>query len=192
MGREFELKFAADEAVQAAIAARFDGFETITMQTTYYDTPDGRLSARHVTLRRRIENGRSVCALKTPSGSLCRGEWEIECDRIEDAVPILCKLSDWELLPILERSGVIPICGARFTRRACTLSLGECTVEIALDQGILTGGHRELPLCEVEVELKSGSETAAMDFANELAQTYGLTQEYKSKFRRALALAKGE
>ena len=113
----------------------------------------------------------------------------MECDSIEKAAPELCKLSGWEL----ELSGgIVSVCGARFTRRFCTVTLSQCTVEIALDSGVLLGGGKEISLCEVEVELKSGSEEAAVVFAKTLAQKFGLTVEHKSKFRRALALAKGE
>ena len=191
MGREFELKYAATEAAQGKIAAAFGHFKTFSMQTTYYDTPDGALSARHITLRRRLENGVSVCTLKTPTGGLGRGEWELKCDAIEAALPELCKLSNWELAPLLA-GGLVSVCGARFERKAFTVVMPQCTVEIALDSGILYGGGRELPLCEVEVELKSGSEDAAVAFATGLCQNYGLAPEYKSKFRRALALARGE
>lgn len=191
MGREFELKYAAQPAVLGAIEASFEHFATIDMQTTYYDTLDGALAARRITLRKRMENGRAVCTLKTPTGTLSRGEWDTECDTIEEAVPVLCKLSDWDLLTALE-GGVVATCGARFTRKACTVTLPQCTVEIALDLGVLVGNGHEMPLCEVEIELKSGSEEAATAFAESLAGQYGLTQEYKSKFRRALTLAKGE
>ena len=191
MGREFELKYAATEAAQEKIAAAFGSFETFSMGTTYYDTPTGALSAQHITLRRRLENGISVCTLKTPTGGIGRGEWEMECDAIETALPELCKLSGWELAPLLT-DGVVEVCGAQFTRRAFAVELGTCTLEIALDKGILTGGGKELPLCEVEVELKSGSEEAAVAFATVLAQKYDLTPEHNSKFRRASLLAKGE
>ena len=63
---------------------------------------------------------------------------------------------------------------------------------LALDEGCLTGGGREMPLLEVEVEVKSGSEEAATTFARQLAEEYGLTVERKSKYRRALGLARGE
>ena len=45
---------------------------------------------------------------------------------------------------------------------------------------------------QVEVELKSGCEEAAEAYARDLAERYGLVPEESSKFRRALALAKGE
>jgi len=189
MGREFELKYAAEPAAQEAIAEKFGDFETIVMETTYYDTPDGDLSARHITLRRRTENGRSVCTLKTPADGLGRGEWEMDCDDIAQAIPELCQLSGQSQLAALLAAGVTAVCGARFTRRAKIVVLPECTVEIALDRGALLGGGLEQPLCEVEVELKSGSETAAIAFATQLARAYGLTPERKSKFNRARTLA---
>ena len=46
--------------------------------------------------------------------------------------------------------------------------------------------------CEVEVELKSGEDVQAVAFANILAEKYGLIPEHKSKYRRALGLARGE
>ncbi len=158
------------------------------METTYYDTPGGALSARHVTLRRRWEGSTAVCTLKTPTAGLGRGEWELKCGRIEDAVPILCKLSGWTELETLTKDGLVAVCGARFTRRCQTVSLPGCTVEIALDEGVLLGGGRELPLCETEVELKSGEESAAVAFAQSLAREFGLVPEPHSKFRRASAL----
>lgn len=192
MGREFELKFRADPAQQALLREHFGEFDTIAMETTYYDAPDRALSDRHITLRRRMEGSRSVCTLKTPADNGGRGEWELEWDSIETAIPELCKLSGWTHLAVLTYDGVEEVCGAKFTRLAKTVTLPGCVVEIALDQGILTGGGREILLCEVEVELKEGSEDAVVAFARELAAEYGLQMEKKSKFRRALALARGE
>ena len=65
-------------------------------------------------------------------------------------------------------------------------------MELALDEGFLLGGGKEQPLCEVEVELKAGSEDAAADFAMTLAQEYGLRPETRSKIARAMALAATE
>ena len=72
MGIEFELKYRATPAQQAALLERFGGQgRAISMETTYYDTPDRYLSARHITLRRRMENNVSVCTVKTPAGIYC-------------------------------------------------------------------------------------------------------------------------
>ncbi len=192
MGMEYELKFAAAPELLERIAAELGSFSSIRMETTYYDTHDRALSAQHVTLRRRLENQKSVCTVKTPAPGGARGEWETECDCIEAAIPVLCKLGCSLDLPALTKEGLIPICGARFTRRAKALTLPGCTVEIALDQGVLLGGGRQQPLCELEVELKEGSRKACCAWSQALAERYGLIPEAKSKFRRALALAEGE
>jgi triphosphatase len=190
MGREFELKFRATPEQQEAILSLYGDFSTITMETTYYDTPNGSLSARNITLRRRLENGNAVCTVKTQLDGVGRGEWETNHQRIEDAIPVLCKLGCTEDLIALTAPGLVRVCGARFTRQCKTLAVEGSTVELALDCGILLGGGRELPLCEVEVELKEGREDDALLFAQILAAKYGLQQETKSKFRRALDLAK--
>lgn len=193
MGTEFELKFRATPEILQAIAAGLSGGQQrFSMETTYYDNAAGQLSDRYWTLRRRFENGVSVCTLKTPAPDGGRGEFELECDSIEQAIPELCKLSGLPQLLTLTAEGVIPVCGAKFTRLATTVVLQDCTVEVALDQGVLFGGGKEIPLCEVEVELKSGSRSGAIAYAQTLALIYGLEREHGSKFRRALALAKGE
>ena len=193
MGIEYELKFRATKQQQAAIRQAFPGeTQTISMETTYYDTPTGQLSARWYTLRRRLENGVSVCTLKAPAGDLGRGEWEVSCNSIEGSLLELCKLSRKPELLVLTAEGLIPVCGARFTRIAQALTLGDTTAELALDEGVLMGGGKEIPLCEVEIELKSGSRETVLAFAKQLQQDYGLVAEHGSKFRRALALYKGE
>lgn len=192
MGVELELKYKADEAALQSINAAFpEPGVILQMETVYYDTPDGALSARHYTLRKRLENGVSVCTLKTPAKQ-GRNEWETECDNIQDAVPVLCKLGGPEELSSLTQAGLVPVCGAKFTRIAKTVQLPDVVVELALDRGVLTGGDKALPFYEVEAELKSGSEAALMVFAQALAQRFSLKPEPKSKFRRSLDLSKGE
>lgn len=193
MGVEYELKFRATAQQQMAIRAEIHGSEQeFDMETTYYDTQDGSLSARYYTLRRRMENGKAVCTLKTPNSGAGRGEWEILCTNIEDAINELCKLGAPEDLKILTAQGVRQVCGAKFHRIAKTVRLEEGVVELALDTGVLTGGAKEIPLCEVEVELKEGTVEMTRAFAMILAAKYGLIPEKRSKFRRALALAKEE
>ena len=193
MGIEFELKFRATTEKLAAIRRDVAGQEqTFSMETTYFDTPDRALSARFLTLRCRKENGQSVCTLKTPEGERGRGEYEVLSESVQAALPELCKLCGLQELESLTAGGVAPVCGARFTRIAKTLTQEDCTVELALDEGILFGNGREQPLCEVEVELKSGSREGAYAYAMALAMTYGLQREFTSKFRRALALTEGE
>ena len=189
MGREFELKYRATGDQLREIEAFYGQFHQIAMETTYYDAPDGVFSRLRWTLRRRMENGVSVCTLKSNLSDGSRGEWETECGDILSAVPRLIALGAPKELAEYTSQGVRPTCGARFTRKALTLAAGEGTVELALDSGVLLGGGKELPLAEVEVELKQGRDQDAVAFAQALAARFGLTPEPKSKLRRALELA---
>lgn len=189
MGREFELKYRADAEKIAAIREKFGEFTSISMETTYYDTPDLKLGMHHWTLRRRLENGVSVCTFKKPLEDGSKGEWEVQCDSIMEGVLKLCQSGATYELMRATAGGVIQTCGARFTRLAKTLEVPGGAVELALDQGVLLGKNRELPFAEVEVELKAGSDAAAVAFAKELAAEFGLEPEPKSKFARAMALA---
>ena len=193
MGIEYELKFKADCQIQQAVLTRWPGKVTeYEMETTYYDTPSGALSDRRITLRRHLENGTSVCTVKTPVSGPGRGEWEVNCDGITEAVPKLISSGAPASALAPASEGLIPICGARFHRTAVLLTLPDCTLELALDRGVLLGGLDEEPLCEIEVELKEGSPADADRFAGDLAEDFGLEREHSSKFRRALALYRGE
>ncbi len=192
MGREFELKYRCSDSDFESLKADFSGFKTIEMETTYYDTFDAKLNFHHWTLRRRYENGVSVCTLKTPDPKGGRCEWEVEAGGIITGIPKLCQAgAPWELMAMTV-SGLQEICGAKFTRLALTLEVPGATVELALDRGKLFGNGRECGLQEVEVELKDGADSAAVAFGTQLAEKYHLVPENRSKYKRALMLARGE
>ena len=193
MAAEYEFKFQATEELLGKIRQDLQGKEqVIQMKTTYFDTPDGKISSLRYTFRMRAENGVTVYTLKTPMPGNVRGEWEVVADRMEDAVDSLCQKGAPTQLKELVSGGIIPVCGAEFIRIAKTVILPDCVVEVAMDKGVLTGGNREIPMCEVEVELKSGTRECTAAFARLLSQTYGLVPERKSKFSRAFALRRGE
>ena len=192
MGVEFELKYKATpevlEQLQQALPGEATHFE---MRTTYYDTADRQLSDRRWTLRQRMENDISVCTLKTPGADGARAEFEVQCDQILPAIPMLCKLSGEPALAVLAAKGLQALCGARFHRTAVTVQLEGAVAEVALDLGVLLGGNKERPLCEVEVEWKDGSAESVAAYGASLAEAYGLEPEPLSKFRRAALLAGG-
>ena len=191
MGREFELKYAATEETLDFLHRRYPHLEPIRMQTTYYDTKDGALGDLHWTLRLRMENDTAVCTLKTPGQGYGSNEWEIHCDSIDLAIPRLVEEGAPKELAELAKGGLIQRCGASFTRLAGPIHWQDSILELALDKGLLLGGGNEMPLAEVEVELKQGSEAAALDFAAGLASELGLKEEPRSKVARAISLTKG-
>lgn len=189
MGIEYERKYkATPQALDRLLASLGQTGRQIRMETTYYDTPDGDFSARHWTVRRRMENEKSVCTFKFPVAGLGRGEFEVECPCLEDALKELCKLSGKEELVALASAGLVPVCGARFTRTAVDMTVGTTRIELALDQGVLLGGGREIPLWEVEAELKAGDPKDVDQFGAYLQTAYGIEPETLSKFARARAL----
>ena len=189
MGREFELKYQATPETIAAIQAKFGEFTPISMETTYYDTEDLSLRQRRWTLRQRLENGKSVCTVKTPLPDGSRGEWETENADLAAGAEALCAMGAPKEILDYVNLGVTPFCGAKFTRLAKTIALSGGCVELALDEGVLLGGGQEKPFSEVEVELKSGGDDLAKAFAGALAKEFNLTEQPKSKLARAMALA---
>ena len=189
MGKEFELKYAATEADLDRLKARYPQLHPITMETTYYDNDAADFARLKWTFRRRMENGSSVCTLKIPGKGHGCGEFEVLCEDILEAVPLLLAQGAPAELESMVRDGVHPSCGARFTRLAGLLEIPGGKVELALDRGVLLGGGKELPFTEVEVELKAGSEEATTAFAETLASEFGLKPEPKSKVARARRVA---
>lgn len=189
MGREFELKYQASPEIIERIRAKSGEFTRISMETTYFDTEDLALRQWKWTLRHRLENGRAVCTVKTPLPDGSRGEWEVENIDLSAGVSQLCAMGAPKEILDYVNQGVAPFCGARFTRLAKPIELPGGSVELALDEGVLLGGGRELPFAEVEVELKSGVDSVAKEFANELAAEFDLQKQPKSKLARAMALA---
>lgn len=188
MGREYEIKYRAGAEALEAMAARYAPMERIHMETAYFDTPSGALQGLKWMLRIRKENGKSVCTLKTPLPDGSRGEWETDGDDLTEALAALLELGCPGELAALAREGLAEMCAARFTRLAKRLTVGGSTVELALDQGRLFAGERELPISEVEIELKTGREEDCAAFGSRLAAQFRLEPEPQSKARRAFSL----
>ena len=178
MGKETEYKLAVGDLqlLDCILCSRMvmeklcAPYAYIRMRTTYYDTEDGFLAQRRWMLRLRTEDARSVVTMKTPGEGHTRGEWEVESEYLDEALA--------------------PICGASFTRITAELRLSENTsCMICGDVGDLTGGGRTALLCELELELKQGSEEALSAFARALMDTYHLSEQPLSKLQRARALA---
>ena len=191
MGVEFELKYRADTDAQARLLQDFGPWQAITMATTYYDSPSGALAARKFTLRCRLENGYPICTFKTPMSETERGEFEVKGVTLPQALGTLAEESGAGYLTEIAHR-LTPVCGARFTRVAKGIDGEGFVAELALDRGVLLGGGKELPLCEIELECKTGSENDFLSYAASLAARYSLQPEKLSKFARAAALAKGE
>lgn len=202
MSAELEWKYAVPNPAVLAELPAWEGFAGLFdgpprqyhMQTVYLDAADRRLAAAHITLRRRLENRTSVVCCKAPipgevSAGKLRGEWELETDDVEAALPVLVRRGAPEAILDAAAAGLTPVCGADFLRTARTLRLPDgTTAELALDSGSLLGQIKALPFCEVELELKSGDPEACRALIEALAAARGLRQQPQSKYARAKRL----
>ena len=130
--------------------------------------------------------GTALCRPSPAADPHLRSEWETEAADLASALPRLAALG----APVPPADTPLQVlCRADFIRRAVLLRLDDgSTAELALDLGTLSGATRSLPLCELELELKSGEPAAARAFAEALAARFSLRPEPLSKFARASAL----
>lgn len=198
MATELELKLAVPSpAVLEQVLfdpelaqVRQGGYGLLDMATVYYDTADRSLAQKRWTLRLRQENDRLVATVKTPAEGpgKARNEWECDAPTIDAALPRLVQQGAPADLKNL--TGLVPVCAAQFTRREAELAFADGTVcTFCGDVGMLAGGEKQEPLCEVELELKAGDFETVEAFGEELCERFGLKEEPRSKFARAAALA---
>jgi len=138
-----------------------------------------------VSLRVRESKGRRVQTLKRGEG-LSREEHEAPIAG-DEPDPDLGPLKDF--LP--EGGRLDPAFNVRVTRRQRTLRYQEAEIELALDQGEVTGGAGQSPICEVELELKSGPPQALFALARELGKAAPLYLSFDGKAARGQALVAG-
>lgn len=76
-------------------------------------------------------------------------------------------------------------------RQRFELDLPNGVVEVALDRGTVRVGPHQAPLCELELELKTGSAAALFDLAAAWVRHGGLWLDTRSKSQRGVLLANG-
>ena len=193
-----ELKYALRGAAQVEeilqspqVACVLCGpLRVISMDSLYYDTADRALARERIALRRRRENQDTVFTVKTPQGGAgafsIRGEWEVQCPELADALPALeAQGVPHALIAALTAAPLIPVAHIAFVRKTAPLQLG---AELCLDVGAL--GKR--PFAELELELSGGTVEALLAFGDFCAQKFGLSPEPRSKLERALLAAAPE
>lgn len=171
---------------------------TRKLAATYFDTPALDLSLRHIALRVRREGRRWVQAVKG-GGSTASGvhqRLEIETT-LNDRHPDLSLLPRHPVTRILKSKKIaeslLPVLRTEITRSLRLLEPAPgVLVELAIDRGFIHSGRRREPVCEIELELKSGPVSALFDLAQQLAEVVPLALEHRSKAERGYALFRGK
>ena len=175
------------------------GSKDIAMHATYYDTVDGDVLALRGGLRRREENGLSVCSLKleveVSDGKATREEYEVACDDIRQALELLPEAgAPRDVCEMLAGKELKVNCETGFDRRAFSLAVGAqgaadaFEAELAFDEGVLRRDGREQEFREMELEHKDGSLDAFDAFALDIQDTAHLTPQPLSKLARAMSV----
>ncbi len=175
------------------------GSKDIAMHATYYDTVDGDVLALRGGLRRREENGLSVCSLKleveVSDGKATREEYEVACDDIRQALELLPEAgAPRDVCEMLAGKELKVNCETEFDRRAFSLAVGAqgaadaFEAELAFDEGVLRRDGREQDFREMELEHKDGSLDAFNAFALDIQDTAHLTPQPLSKLARAMSV----
>ena len=166
------------------------------LHTLYFDTAEFELSRQGVALRIRRAGRRWLQTLKTEgvrSGGLStREEYETPTQR---------GALDWSRFPEAAQARVSDDLRARlgvrfetrFQRTAWQIAgAGRARIEVALDVGEVRADDRFQPVCEIELELLSGSADALFTLAQAWALQLDLLPLDLSKAERGVRLARGE
>ena len=189
MDREIELKFLIPpDAAEAALGQLKGEGEVRQLDATYFDTPGHELRKAGFGLRVRDGEGGRKQTLKSASagGVFARGEWETA---IAGPEPDRAALARTPAAALLEGKALAPVFTARVERTARTVRVGGSVIEAALDQGELSADDKRAPVCELELELKSGEAHALFDLARDIARHVPLRLSLASKAERGYGLA---
>lgn len=164
------------------------------LQTRYFDTPDGQLLRAGVALRVRRAGRRWVQTIKG-GGAVSAGlhrRHEVET-AVPGPRPELARFPVEVIVGPLADPAVIArltvVFETRFDRLTRTvLTPGGAEVEVAFDRGAVSAAGRESPLCEVELELRSGPETELLSLARGIVRHGGWLDD-TSKAARGYRLA---
>jgi inorganic triphosphatase YgiF len=200
-GREIEIKFSAEPADLARVLASdhfssSPGVRDQRLRTVYFDTPAGDLARQGIALRlRKCGRRRPVLGLKArlsaADSPFSRAEIEVPAPGGVPDPALFDTATAAALDDIIRQQPLQPLFETVFKRRAVQVTWGQSRIELACDEGYIVAGERRLPLAEVELELKAGSESDLYDFAMKMAEAYSLKLDSVSKAEKGHFLATG-
>ncbi len=162
--------------------------------SVYFDTNKQKLRKSGVMLRVRHEGRHYTQTIKAigSNGAFERDEWEAE---IPDNEPDFDRANGTALEVLLTkklRRRLKPVFETRVRRTVYPLVNNGHAIELTVDRGMIAAGKRSAPLCEIELELKSGKAADLFDVAHELAQTVPVRLAVKSKSERGYEILDGQ
>ena len=158
--------------------------------SVYFDTPELDLHDTGFSLRIRTSGRDRIQTVKADQGGaglFVRGEWE---RAIKSKAPII----DHDSGPLREKIGndtlerVQQLFLTDIKRTTYKIDGGNAIFELAVDQGEIRTNKRRQQLCELEIELESGSSQALFDLVRSLDEEVPLRISVQSKAERGYRL----
>jgi CHAD domain-containing protein len=178
---EREVKLRGD----ADVLDRLDGepLEERRFTSTYYDTADFRLARSGLTLRRRVERGKSLWQLKLP-----RGTARLELERPGGAAGPPGEISEL-LVAFVHGRELAPTAKLRTVRRGIRLAGNGGSADVVMDEvAVLDGRKVTESFSDLEVEVVKGDEHTLEDVEQALRKAGARRGDPRPKVMRALGL----
>lgn len=197
---EIEVKFIATPEAAKNLPARLVAWphqHTAPLKLTniYFETAESQLRRWDMGLRIRGFDDRYEMTLKaagqTVGGLHQRPEYNVDIEKPElaiDRLPAEIWPEGCDVAALQQQ--LKPLFSTNFVRERWVVTYKESEIEIAFDQGEVSAGALSEPLCEIELELKSGERDDLLAFAAELTDLGGLRLGSLSKAARGYALAR--
>lgn len=170
---------------------------TLSLMNAYFDTDTASLMQGGMALRIRAVNGQFIQTVKTRGsnrvGMHARGEWEwfLPTDRLD-----LSLLSEVPLPESLQEMAwsreLVEVYRTDFERQVWNIVTEDSKMEVVCDQGWVTSPYGKDAICELELELKEGQETALYQFALQLAEQVPVQVSLVSKAQKGVRLKYGQ
>ncbi|SMY37651.1 CYTH domain protein [Photobacterium malacitanum] len=202
METEIELKFFvlpefSTQLLDKISAAKILQQSHRELGNVYFDTPDQLLRQYDIGLRIRRFDDVFVQTLKTAgrvvAGLHQRPEYNVEVNSTEPSLA-LHPMDAWphgfDVAAV--QQNIKPLFSTDFTRQQWLVAMADGSqIELAFDHGEVSVDDKRAPICEVELELKSGQTDALFTLARELCADGGMRLGNLSKAARGYRLAAG-
>lgn len=190
---ETELKFHVPKSsiVSFEKALRRGATQTLLLKALYFDTAGRHLARQKTALRLRLENDQWIQTLKIASSETLLSRIELNHPRPSPDLDLSVYFgTPAESLITHLREPLTIGCETHVSRLMRLIRTPLGVVEIAYDCGFVRAGALDLPICEVELELKLGGIAALFSLASQWQQDHGLVMDVRSKAERGDLLAR--
>ncbi len=154
--------------------------------STYYDTEDRRLLRRGITLRRRVEDGRSLWQLKLPRAT---GRLEVES---AGGAQLPSEIHELLTAPLAGRE-LVPAATLQTRRSGVRIRRDGAAADVTADEVAVLEDQREVDsFTELEIELIDGDDSILDALAQRLRQAGAQQGTESPKLARALGVPAGQ